>query len=298
MEQKDKEYISIKKQWQGKDVQEGDGVMVNRVIGVREMPDIDPFLMLDYLKSAKLPAGFPDHPHRGFETVTFGLKGKFLHEDFLGNKGVIEAGDVQWMTAGRGIVHAEMPSSKTESASGFQLWINLSKEKKMIEPYYQEFKKEQIPVVDVSGNKITLIAGQVGDTIGPCVSTTPTSLMLIEMQPNNELVVTVGTGKNGFVYVFEGEDLKVGNNTFKNCQAGTFNSNDTNTDLKLISGNTLLKMLLIFATPLNQPVAKYGPFVMNTNDELQQAFDDYQKGKNGFEKARQWTSKISELSYK
>jgi quercetin 2,3-dioxygenase len=135
------------------------GATVKRVIGTRVLRTRDPFLMLDYF-NVKLPGGFPDHPHRGFETVTYMLKGKILHEDFKGHKGEIGPGDIQWMTAGKGIVHAEMPASKTESSIGFQLWINLQSKLKFIEPMYQEYTSAQIPIYKEDGLLVKLIAGE------------------------------------------------------------------------------------------------------------------------------------------
>lgn len=162
-QQKKQEHITIKAQmiknifttkWKG----EGVGAKVRRAIGTSELQDLDPFLMLDFFK-VRLPAGFPDHPHRGFETVTYMLSGKILHEDFKGNAGELGPGDIQWMTAGKGIVHAEMPGSHHEDSIGFQLWINLPKNKKMTEAKYQEFKKDQIPVYTEEGLRVVVIAG-------------------------------------------------------------------------------------------------------------------------------------------
>ena len=154
---------------------EGDGARVRRIIGTRNLGNLDPFLMLD-LFNVKLPAGFPDHPHRGFETVTYMISGKVLHEDFKGHKGEIGPGDIQWMTAGRGIVHAEMPASFDESSYGFQLWINLHAANKFCEPQYQEFKKEAIPEYKNAEKGMTakVISGEVFGVKGPIVARTPT----------------------------------------------------------------------------------------------------------------------------
>ena len=155
---------------------EGDGATVNRIIGSKVMTNLDPFLMLD-LFNVKLPAGFPDHPHRGFETVTYMIEGEICHEDFKGHKGTIGPGDLQWMTAGKGIVHAEMPTSFEQSSIGFQLWINLDAKNQFCVPNYQEFKSENIPKYKDHEKTVTVISGDVLGVSGPIVARTPTILL-------------------------------------------------------------------------------------------------------------------------
>jgi redox-sensitive bicupin YhaK (pirin superfamily) len=227
-----KNKLKISDSWLGQEVNEGDAVVVRRIIGINKMTDIDPYLMLDFFENSKLPGGFPDHPHRGFETVTYLIQGKIFHEDFNGHRGEIEEGDIQWMTAGKGIVHAEMPYSFTLPTSGFQLWINLKKEFKLKEPHYQEIKRDKIPVFnDPNGNfTITIISGKYGDLEGPCKSTTPTSFMDIKMKSNSEFEVPIGEGENsGLVFLFEGKDLKVGDKiSIKQYYAVRFDSKSQN----------------------------------------------------------------------
>jgi len=152
-------------------LQEGAGVTVNRVIGTNLLKNHDPFLMLDFLNS-DIKKGFPDHPHRGFETVSYMIDGKIVHEDFKGHKGIVDSGDVQWMTAGKGILHSEMPESDENvgKVKGFQLWVNLPKKEKMCEPFYQELKSKDIPVYEEDGIWVKVIAGKFKDKVGPCKS--------------------------------------------------------------------------------------------------------------------------------
>ena len=277
--------------WSGQEVNEGDGAVVFRVIGLNKISDIDPFLMMDFFKDSKLPGGFPDHPHRGFETVTYLTEGKIYHEDFKGHKGEIEEGDIQWMTAGKGIVHAEMPYSFTEPTSGFQLWINLSKKNKMNDPTYQEIKKDKIPVIkDQEGKyKVSVIAGKVGDVEGPCKSTTPTSFFDITLE--GEYTIQIEAGMSGFVFLFEGESLKVNEKELKKKYAVRFDSKEVS-EIKFNADKGKSRFVVIFGKPLGEPIAKYGPFVMNTQQELENAVDDYRKAKNGFENRINWESKI------
>ena len=201
-------FKKIKKVFKPELQDEGVGAKVRRIIGshILKKSEMDPFLMLDHA-SVKLPAGFPDHPHRGFETVSYLIKGKMYHEDFKGHKGTLEAGDVQWMTAGKGIVHAEIPASKTEPSVGFQLWINLRKEDKMIEPVYQEIKKDKIPLVDKwddEGVKAKVIAGESFDVKGPIYTRTPAEYIDFQLKEGAVYRHTIPAKWNFLVYVFEG----------------------------------------------------------------------------------------------
>lgn len=289
----DSEKIKFSNPWNGMEVNEGDGATVYRVIGINKVSDIDPFLMMDYFNDSKLPGGFPDHPHRGFETVTYLTQGKILHEDFKGHKGEIEEGDVQWMTAGRGIVHAEMPYSYTEPTSGFQLWINLSKENKMIEPNYQEIKNDKFPYVNIQNAKIKIIAGKIGEQEGACKSTTPTSFFDVFLQ-KGQTDVPINPNMSGFLFLFEGEKILINNSiTLKKLSAIRFDTYD-NISLKIQSDSNA-RFVIIFGKPLKEPIAKYGPFVMNTREELEQAFEDYNRAKNGFENRKTWKSEIQYL---
>lgn len=190
-----------------KEQAEGDGAKVRRFIGVKQLPRLDPFLMLDLFKT-KLPAGFPDHPHRGFETVTYMLSGEMSHEDFRGHKGTIKAGDVQWMTAGKGILHAEMPTSFTEYAYGFQLWINLAAKNKFCEPAYQEFTSDKIPMYSEDSFKARVISGDVFGVKGPIDARTPAFFIDFFMKDGKKYSHTIPKLWNSMIIVHEGK-LKI-----------------------------------------------------------------------------------------
>ncbi|KAJ8774342.1 hypothetical protein K2173_011591 [Erythroxylum novogranatense] len=268
---------------------EGDGALVRRGIGRSELKSLDPFLMLDDF-SVTPPAGFPDHPHRGFETVTYMLQGGITHQDFAGHKGTIHAGDVQWMTAGRGIVHSEMPAGEG-TQKGLQLWINLSSIDKMIEPRYQELLSEDIKYAEKDGAEVRIIAGESMGVKSPVYTRTPTMYLDFTLIPGAQVHQEIPDSWNAFVYIIEG--------------AGIFGSSDSapvsaHHVLVLGSGNGLsvwnttaeaLRFVLIAGQPLNEPVVQYGPFVMNTQAEISQTIEDYQHCKNGFEMAKYWRSR-------
>jgi redox-sensitive bicupin YhaK (pirin superfamily) len=299
MEQNKDGIIELNHVWEGDETQDGEGVKLVRVIG-GEVAQIDPFLLLDQVKGFKLPGGFPDHPHRGFETVTYITKGKTMHEDFYGNKGELNPGDVQWMTAGKGIVHSEMPASFDEESAGFQLWVNLKKEKKMIDPYYQEVKSDKIPVIETPSGTIKIICGEYNNVTGPCQANTSISYFDVHVNPNQSIEIPVIKGMNGFVFIYEGDKIKVGNKSIlKLYNCGRFSTEkDSKIKLECPEGLNLCKCLLVFGEPLNEPLKRYGPFVMNSEKEIREAFDDYQNCKNGFEKAKNWESDISRMKYK
>lgn len=267
---------------------EGDGAVVRRSIGRPELKNLDPFLLLDEF-SVSPPAGFPDHPHRGFETVTYMLKGAFTHQDFAGHKGTIKAGDLQWMTAGRGIVHCEMPASKG-SQIGLQLWVNLSSKDKMIEPAYQELEGKDIPKVEKDGVRAIVIAGEALGIKSPVYTRTPTMFLDFTIKPGAVLHQPVPEGWNAFVYVLEGEAI------FGDLSSSAIAAHHT---VQLSSGNGVsvwnksnipCRFVLIGGQPLNEPVVQYGPFVMNNKQEIIQAIEDYQRSRNGFERAVGWHS--------
>lgn len=278
--------------WKG----EGAGATVRRAIGVPELGDLDPFLMLDFFK-VRLPAGFPDHPHRGFETVTYMISGKILHEDFKGNAGQIGPGDIQWMTAGKGIVHAEMPASHHEDSIGFQLWINLPKSKKLTNPQYQEFKKEEIPVYhsQEEGVTVVVIAGEYKGVQAVIQPQSTTEYYDVHLEPGKRLMLPIPAGWNGLVYPYQGNEFFINLQKVLENQAVQFIGNGDQLDI-VNNGSSPAKFIVISGKPLQEPVAKYGPFVMSTNDELEEAFEDYQDGKNGFENSRTWKSQIRKLS--
>jgi len=266
---------------------DGAGVKLRRVIGQPQLPDLDPFLMLDEFGTDQPEdylAGFPDHPHRGFETVTYMLDGRMRHRDNHGNEGVLVPGSVQWMTAGRGLVHSEMPEQQQGRMRGFQLWLNLPAREKMTAPKYQEFGPERIPsAAPAAGITAKVIAGQVAGISGPIQqpATDPTYLDLA-LEPHAVFEQTLPDEHAAFVYVFEGA-----------IAVGTEQKPVAAHELAVLSDGALIRLtglragadgktaraILVAGRPLREPVAKYGPFVMNTRAELQQAFEDYQSGR-------------------
>lgn len=302
---KSKNVFSLTKIWDSKEVPEGDGATVRRAIGISSSEDMDPFLMMDHF-NVKLPGGFPDHPHRGFETVTYMLQGKFYHEDFKGHKGEIGPGDVQWMTAGKGIMHSEIPASYTEYSNGIQLWINLNSKNKLCEPKYQEFTSDKIPKVDVENSKssyIKVISGEYNGITGPVMSITSVHYYDIYLDKNDSIKIKVDKGKvNCFIYIHSGFEIKLLGKTVKKHQAAKVLKNSNDDEYLEITNDSkdsgLTGFVIMLGHPLEEPVSKYGPFVMNTKREIEQAFEDYQLGKNGFEGAHEWESKIKDLQNK
>ena len=284
------------------EVSEGVGAKVKRSIGVKECQQFDPFLMLDHFK-VKLPNGFPDHPHRGFETVTYMFTGEMHHEDFKGHKGVIKPGDIQWMTAGKGIVHSEIPGSFEEYSTGLQLWINLNKENKMVDPIYQEFSNKTISQVKSSSGKsiIKVISGKYNEVEGPVKSLTSVHYYDINLDKDDNINIKVNKGKvNIFIYVYEDNGLIVLENNVKCINAAMISKDSDNEEYLELKANKQegSKFVLLLGHPLNEPVAKHGPFVMNYNHELEKTFNDYKNGENGFEGAQEWQSKIKEIRNK
>ncbi|HXY99844.1 MAG TPA: pirin family protein [Stellaceae bacterium] len=266
----------------GMPASDGAGVKLNRVIGTPELGEVDPFLMLDEFRSddaADYIAGFPDHPHRGFETVTYMLAGRMRHGDNKGHTGRLEAGSVQWMTAGRGIVHSEMPEQENGLMQGFQLWVNLPAKDKMIEPRYQEIPPQDIPVAALPGGvAIKVIAGSVGETIGPIngVATEPI-LLDVALPAGGNAALPLPRGHNVFLYAFDGE-ATVGEAATPLAR-GSIAVLGPGDGVLLAAPAGAARVLLAAGKPLNEPVARYGPFVMNTSDQLRQAILDFQAGR-------------------
>lgn len=270
---------------------EGVGARVRRSIGRPELRNFDPFLMLDEFKSGP-PSGFPDHPHRGFETVTYILpssKGYFQHEDFCGHKGTIGPGDLQWMTAGKGIVHSEMPLGD-EISHGLQLWINLSAKDKMCDPAYQELKKEDVPRVSKDGVTAIVIAGEALGIKSPVYTRTPVHYIHFQLEPNAVVNQPIPEGWNAFAYTIEGKVSFGGSKPIGPHHTVTLEQ--FGEGITLSSGEESAEFVLISGQPLNEPVMQYGPFVMNSREQIMEAMADYQFGKNGFEKAPRWRSEI------
>jgi redox-sensitive bicupin YhaK (pirin superfamily) len=259
---------------------DGAGVKLNRVIGRPGLPDLDPFLLLDEFRSedgADYIAGFPDHPHRGFETVTYMLAGRLRHGDNKGNVGLLRPGSVQWMTAGRGIVHSEMPEQEDGLMQGFQLWVNLPAKDKMTEPRYQDIDPEKIPSVQLAGGvTVKVIAGQLGDTKGAVDTgvTEPTYLDVV-LPAGASFAHPVSLGHNAFVYVYDGS-VVVGEHRLTKTELGVLGDGDS---IEVVAGDGGAKVLIVAGKPLGEPVARHGPFVMNTMAEIRQAAEDYLAGK-------------------
>jgi redox-sensitive bicupin YhaK (pirin superfamily) len=268
----------------GTPASDGAGVKLNRVIGTQIVPDIDPFLMLDEFRSDEpgdYLAGFPDHPHRGFETVTYMLAGRMRHADNHGHSGLMEAGSVQWMTAGRGIVHSEMPEQEDGLMAGFQLWLNLPARLKMSKPRYQEFPAAQIPVLrPQDGVTVKLIAGELGEKVGPVsgVATQPV-YQDIGLAAGSAYSAPVPATHQAFIYVFEGSVQAGPASSRHRVERGQMAVLGSGDHLELVAESDGARLLLIAGLPLREPVARYGPFVMNTPQEIQQAFVDYQNGR-------------------
>jgi len=293
---KDKKEIfksrAISKKLLSREQSEGVGARVRRSIGRSELQNFDPFLLLDEFLVGP-PAGFPDHPHRGFETVTYMLpttKGWFEHEDFCGHRGKIGPGDLQWMTAGKGILHSEMPASK-ELSHGLQLWVNLASKDKLCEPAYQELKATDIPHVEKDGVTAIVIAGEALGSKSKVYTRTPTHYLHFQMKPNSKLNQPIPNGWNAFIYTIDGVVL-VGDKQDSIPAHYTIALSKEGDGITVQTGSDSADFVLISGRPNNEPIVQRGPFVMNTQQEIMQAFTDFQYGKNGFEKASGWRSEI------
>lgn len=262
---------------------DGAGVKLRRSLGQRPTLRLDPFLMLDEFSSDDADdyiAGFPSHPHRGFETVTYMLDGHMLHEDNLGHRGDLKSGGVQWMSAGRGIIHSEMPQQDSGRMRGFQLWINLPAREKMKPARYRDIQPHEIPVVPLQGGgRAKVIAGTltVGgrSTPGPIQGLTTDPLYLdIELPAGAVFSHPVRTADNVFLYPYEGS-VNIGPASVLTHSAGVLSAGDR---IKVVAGGEGARFILLAARPLGEPVVQYGPFVMNTREEIEQAMRDYQNG--------------------
>ena len=265
------------------DTSDGAGVRLRRSIGQGHTARLDPFLMLDEFGSDKpneYIAGFPPHPHRGFETVTYMLEGHMLHQDHMGNRGDLRNGDVQWMTAARGIVHSEMPQQLEGRMRGFQLWLNLPAKEKMKPASYRDIPAAQIPTVQSSnGTWVKVIAGSASLdgqlATGPINGLTTQPIYIdVHLPAGQTFTQTVPDAHNAFIYLYEGE-LKLGNDSVPSHAAALLGPG---TEVS-VTATSDAQFLLLAATPLNEPVVQYGPFVMNTREEIEQAVNDYQSGK-------------------
>jgi redox-sensitive bicupin YhaK (pirin superfamily) len=259
---------------------EGAGVKLKRAFG-QNHPKLDPFLLLDDFHSDNPDdylAGFPWHPHRGIETITYMLHGEVKHEDSLGNAGVIRSGDVQWMTAGSGIIHQEMPERTDGLMGGFQLWANLPSSHKMMNPRYREVKKEDIPEVEVNGAKVKIICGEIDGNKGPVQDiVTEPEYLDVTIAPNSVFVHEIQRGYNVFVYIYEGEGY------FSKEQDMLFGEDyliiyEDGDEIRITTADRSVCFLLVSGKPIGEPVAWRGPIVMNTPEEIRTAFTEYREG--------------------
>lgn len=257
---------------------------IKRSIGQRQTVRLDPFLMLDEFGSAEAAdyiAGFPAHPHRGFETVTYMIEGHMLHEDHLGNRGDLRNGGVQWMTAGRGIIHSEMPQQEEGVMRGFQLWLNLPAAEKMTPAGYRDIQPEEIPEIALDGGKLKLIAGSLDIDghahTGPMPNRTTQPMYAdVHLDPAGTLSVPVPEGHNALLYLYEGA-ASLGASPLQLSAANVLT--DDGNQITLTAGQAGARLRLIAGKPIDEPIVQYGPFVMNTKEEIEQTLRDYRDGR-------------------
>ncbi|MBM3482771.1 MAG: pirin family protein [Alphaproteobacteria bacterium] len=272
---------SVVKTVRGMAASDGAGVRLSRVIGQPALPDLDPFLMLDEFRSDDAKdyiAGFPDHPHRGFETVTYMLAGRMRHGDNQGNTGLLRAGSAQWMTAGRGIVHSEIPEQENGLMWGFQLWVNLPARLKMTAPRYQDIEPEAIPTVALgNGATVRVVAGRVGDTSGPVSGVVTEPIYLdFALSAGGEISQALPSSHNAFLYVYDGA-ARVGSSRLERGTLGVLGPGER---VEVAAeADKPARFILVAGKPIGEPVVKYGPFVMNTESEIRQAITDFRAGR-------------------
>ena len=266
----------------GQPTSDGAGVRMTRVIGTGALDSFDPFLLLDEFRSDDpndYVAGFPDHPHRGFETVTYMLAGRMRHGDNQGNTGLLGPGSVQWMTAGKGIVHSEFPEQEEGLMWGFQLWVNLPAKDKLTKPRYQDIQGDRIPEIELGpGARARVLVGTVSGVAGPVadVATEPVYFDL-HLEPGAAYTATLPEGHNAFAYVYQG-GARIGAAS-TDVQRGELALTTRGALLPVTAGPQGARLIVVAGRPLDEPVARYGPFVMNTTEEIHQAFADYRAGR-------------------
>ena len=266
----------------GKATSDGAGVKLTRVLTQPLQRRLDPFLMLDAFGSDKADdyiAGFPDHPHRGFETVTYMIAGRMRHRDSAGHEGLLENGGVQWMTAGKGVIHSELPEQQAGVMEGFQLWLNLPARDKMCAPWYRDFAAGDLPCFTTEeGANVTVIAGMSHGVAGAVTREATAPLYLdIHLAAGGRFAQTLPAGHNAFLYVYRGE-VEVAGGAVP-VQRMAILSNDAEADGVVIKSAHESRLLLIAGQPLNEPVVQYGPFVMNSEQEVYQALADHRDGR-------------------
>ena len=263
---------------EGLETSDGAGVKLRRIIGGPDLNMLDPFLLFDEFGSDDPDdyiGGFPPHPHRGFETITYMLNGKFKHKDSAGNEGYLSDGSVQWMTAGKGVIHSEMPEQTNGLSRGFQLWLNLPKKLKMIEPSYNDIPAESIPKVNIPGGCIKVICGEINGMKGPGRAHTGMLYYDISLSLGNDTEISMEDDWNSFIYIYNGE-AKIADKSLNGGQLGVFG--DSGIVNLRADGSSDLKCIIVGGEKLNEPVARGGPFVMNTKAEILKAFSDYHEG--------------------
>lgn len=271
---------TIKQIVNGMPASDGAGVKLKRVLGQPLLKRLDPFLMLDEFGSEEAQdyiAGFPQHPHRGFQTVTYMLNGKMGHKDSVGNTGIIEDGGLQWMNAGKGIIHEEMPQQTSGKMRGFQLWVNLPADQKMSMPGYQDIPSAEVPEVHFdNGNLVRVLAGEFEAVKGAVTTQAVKPLFLdVHMTAEGNQSIELSQDHNGFIYVYEGE-LSIANKRLSKGQLGVL---DIDGKLAVENSNeNEARFIVVTGKPINEPVVQYGPFVMNTEAEINQALSDFRTG--------------------
>ena len=262
----------------GLETSDGAGVKLRRIIGGPDLNMLDPFLLFDEFGSddpSDYIGGFPPHPHRGFETITYMLNGKFKHKDSAGNEGYLTDGSVQWMTAGKGVIHSEMPEQTDGLSRGFQLWLNLPKNLKMIEPSYNDIPAESIPKIQIPGGYIKVICGEISGIKGPGRAHTGMLYYDISLSPKNNIEISVDDHWNSFIYIYNGK-ARIADKGLNIGQLGVFS--DSGKINLYADSSSDLKCIIVGGEKLKEPVARGGPFVMNTKAEVLKAFSDYQEG--------------------
>jgi len=259
-------------------VKEGAGVVVHRSIGMPSVGRHDPFLMLDHFATENPDdyiAGFPSHPHRGFTTLTYMLDGKMRHKDSMGNEGVVNSGDAQWMKAASGVIHSEMPEQEDGAMQGFQLWINLPAANKMDKPDYQDILATQIPNIDTDFGSVKVMAGQYDNIAGP-LTDADRNLQFFDVMITADQTGTFAlpADNNSFVFVHSGQG-SINNAAVKDKDLMLVEAQD----VLAITATSDMHVIIVSGKPINEPIAQHGPFVMNTREEIETAFYDYQQGK-------------------
>lgn len=268
----------------GQKTSDGAGVKLTRLLTQNLQQRLDPFLMLDAFGSDQpgdYMAGFPDHPHRGFETITYMIAGRMLHRDSAGHEGLLGNGDVQWMTAGKGVIHSEIPQQEAGLMEGFQLWLNLPRRDKMNPPWYRDFPNSALPqFVTEAGVAVTVIAGASHGVAGAVTrNTTEPCYLDVHMPAGSHFAQSLPASHNAFIYVYRGE-VRIAGQAVPTRRMAIL-SNEASTDGVVIEADNAAQLILVAGQPLQEPIVQYGPFVMNSQDEIDQALSDFRHGRLG-----------------